>query len=455
MTTDYAYIVVARYFDEESSKYVGTIKEFNSHPDNPILDREAAFAFRDEVILGLLEVLPIKKRNFKDLSEIEKRDLLCHYYFKNDESANWEENFNTEMKIKMEHLPFYSDNKELSYKIKNDSIGFYPLFSDGIWVMLQHNDKEYFDPFSDDNDEDKNRLLIDKIISKGKYFKNHIPPLMEHLESELGFYEAHNYSTIGDKGQYKTEVSFFDFEMFAEGGDWDLPNTYKILKTPFDWSGYDEAFWWREPSSQNDWEYLDWIKENKEWNEKMPTPEDIFATSGENQYKEFKPALHYNVKTKKGSLGQMHRNAKAICAFLNSGGGYLFIGINDDGTIQGLKNDFDLVNIHGRNGQDPEEYFINKFSELMTKFFDKSVAPLVIGNLIKDEKNKDDVGLTCFRVAVQPSPDPVFLKKEIYDKETGETTVEKEFYYRYNASSQSIQDPESILNYCKNNWKWK
>jgi len=54
---------------------------------------------------------------------------------------------------------------------------------------------------------------------------------------------------------------------------------------------------------------------------------------GESNQVEFKPSLLYNFKTGKAGLSPKFYTAKTICAFLNSNGGVLFIGLTDKGEI--------------------------------------------------------------------------------------------------------------------------
>ncbi len=61
--------------------------------------------------------------------------------------------------------------------------------------------------------------------------------------------------------------------------------------------------------------------------------------NGENDYVEFKSTLRYNLYTKKFDKEMEHAALKTIAAFMNSSGGTLLIGVDDDKNILGLKND--------------------------------------------------------------------------------------------------------------------
>jgi len=84
---------------------------------------------------------------------------------------------------------------------------------------------------------------------------------------------------------------------------------------------------------------------------------------GENNHVEFKPCLIYNFNTKKGGIGVKAYIAKAICAFLNANGGFLFIGVKDNGEAQGLDYDFNLS-----NGKNPLDFFMLEFDQMLRHF---------------------------------------------------------------------------------------
>lgn len=79
------------------------------------------------------------------------------------------------------------------------------------------------------------------------------------------------------------------------------------------------------------------------------TATDLVAM-GETTRCEFKSTLRVNLHTKEKDKKMEHACLKTIAAFLNSHGGYLVIGVNDDGEALGLENDGfpneDKMNLH-------------------------------------------------------------------------------------------------------------
>lgn len=249
--------------------------------------------------------------------------------------------------------------------------------------------------------------------------------LITELEREFEYFKFNNYDTQ-DK---EIEIVFCNSEEWAEGylgnGQWlesyGEPNTHKILETPFDWTGYDKPYWWGEPN-------------NEEIEEVQKTPKTLeeIIQEGESNQVEFKPALLYNFSTGKGGIGVKGIIAKAICAFLNSNGGFLIIGVTDKGEPQGLSFDFSLS-----EDKNQKDFFMLEFDQMLEHFLSFSIKSNVSGQFYK--LNEKDI----FVVTVTPSKRrPIFLKGQ-----NG-----KEFYVRGEASSRQLTDIEELVNYCIEKW---
>src|SRR5690606_20540325 len=129
---------------------------------------------------------------------------------------------------------------------------------------------------------------------------------------------------------------------------------------------------------------------------------------GEGNQIEFKPALLYNFSTEQAGISIKNIIAKAICAFLNSNGGFLFIGVNDNGNIQGLDFDFKLA-----GNENPKDFFQKEFDQMLKDFLSFSVNSNVVGQFYEVK------GKIIYIVTVTPNKRrPIFLKgqkgKEFY-----------------------------------------
>jgi hypothetical protein len=244
-----------------------------------------------------------------------------------------------------------------------------------------------------------------------------------------GLQEEYNYYTKNsfDTGKTKT-ITYCDYQEYTEEGEEMAFETFNIMETSIDFSGKDKAFWWLNREDK--------IELIKGYIEQRKIEE--LKKGGENHFNEFKPSLLYNFKTKKPSLTVKYINAKAICSFLNSSGGKLYIGINDNGLAQGLEDsDFKIADF---NQKDPKDFVRLEFDKLMSHFFSQDIHEFVKA----DFEQIDDK--LIFSIMIKPSIKPVFLKNKKDDN------VIKEFYIRTSASSIRIYDPEDIVNYCMSHW---
>jgi CRP-like cAMP-binding protein len=71
----------------------------------------------------------------------------------------------------------------------------------------------------------------------------------------------------------------------------------------------------------------------------MQTTTVALMEKGESEHVEFKSTLRYNLFSEKFDKNIEHAVLKTIAAFLNSEGGTLLVGVNDEGKAIGLEND--------------------------------------------------------------------------------------------------------------------
>ncbi|MEA3322915.1 MAG: ATP-binding protein [Patescibacteria group bacterium] len=150
---------------------------------------------------------------------------------------------------------------------------------------------------------------------------------------------------------------------------------------------------------------------------------DIIAV-GETQSVEFKSTLRMNLHTNKKDKKIEHASLKTICAFLNSAGGILFIGINDDKKVMGITED------EFANNDKFQLHFTNIFNQHIGEQFSSSISTELIN--IED---KYIFRVDCFR-----SKTPVFLR-------SGE---KEEFYIRMGAATQELRGSKLVKYISKN-----
>ena len=227
-------------------------------------------------------------------------------------------------------------------------------------------------------------------------------------------------------GGLLTEISLYDHFKY------DTQN--KRIKIEYYGTDYNEA---GDDPEAGKYEIIEtdrrWISEKKveETSKRELTHEEIIQ-KGEGKFIEFKPALLFNFKTGQGGIGVKFKNAQSIAAFLNSNGGLLYIGVTDNGEIQGLKYDYSVLegNKHDR--------LKLEFDQLIRYFFPSFVSTYIQTSIISIQE-KD-----VFVIRIHSSKQPVMLRNKIDDK------LYKEFYIRQEASSIKISDTEDIIDYIFN-----
>ncbi len=146
---------------------------------------------------------------------------------------------------------------------------------------------------------------------------------------------------------------------------------------------------------------------------------------GEVDSVEFKSTLRINLHTNKKDKRIEHAVLKTICAFLNSNGGVLLVGVEDDGTTLGLKSD------NFTNNDKFQLHFTNIFNKHIGEHFASSLQTEII-----TINNKQVFRIDCFRSEV-----PVFLK--VGEKE--------EFFIRVGAATQELQGSK-LMEYIRKNF---
>lgn len=169
----------------------------------------------------------------------------------------------------------------------------------------------------------------------------------------------------------------------------------------------------------------------------QPGAERIKAiiAAGESKKVEFKSSVRYDLREKKPMPHIEHSCFKNLAAFLNTEGGTLLIGVDDDGNIAGLEHS-DFPTFKGANKKDE---FLKHFDNLVKDFLGNEYS----SNLPVSFEVID--GKTVVMVDIkEKSPSPVFLKARGNEPES--------FYIRRNASAVKLTMHESYI-YAREHWR--
>ncbi|MBS3788111.1 DUF262 domain-containing protein [Candidatus Bipolaricaulota bacterium] len=159
----------------------------------------------------------------------------------------------------------------------------------------------------------------------------------------------------------------------------------------------------------------------------VATTEELIR-KGENSRIEFKETLIYDVHQNQPNRALKEEIVKEICAFANSDGGTLIIGV-EDGTkdIKGIERDLKLMN-------DSKDKFELTLNQVTTDKLGESFTSMYVRLEFEEIEDK-----TLAIVSVEPSPEPVYFEGQ-------------RFYVRSGTSSRPLS-MEQAMDYIEQNWQ--
>ena len=150
---------------------------------------------------------------------------------------------------------------------------------------------------------------------------------------------------------------------------------------------------------------------------------------GESISLEFKSSLQWDVRENKLNKRLRHSVLKTIAAFLNTEGGILIIGVEDNGNVYGLECDYSTT-------ENSKDKYLNLLNTLIGDYVGLDVTPYICINIEKiDDKD------IC-EIRVEKSHKPVFMQSDSH---------EKTLYIRRGTTTHAL-DPEETHFYIETNW---
>jgi len=151
---------------------------------------------------------------------------------------------------------------------------------------------------------------------------------------------------------------------------------------------------------------------------------------GEHDRLEFKSSMRWNLVTLKTDKILEYVIVKTISAFMNTGGGTLFIGVNDHGEVIGIESDYKTF-----QKKPDRDGFMLKFSSLIGQNMGRQSHKFIAMEIQPID------GMDICRVTIKAGDQPVFIKEK--GKEA--------FYIRAGAASVPLSLSESH-EYIKSRW---
>lgn len=144
-------------------------------------------------------------------------------------------------------------------------------------------------------------------------------------------------------------------------------------------------------------------------NQSLPT----LIANGENEFVEFKSSLRHDYRQVKTDKNLEHVVLKSIAGFFNANGGTLIIGVNDDGEILGLSNDYFSLKKKNKDG------FQQRIILIVSNAFGKDICSKIHISFYQIE------GKEICTLIIEPSTRPVYFKeanRTIFFLRTGNVT---------------------------------
>jgi serine/threonine protein kinase len=160
---------------------------------------------------------------------------------------------------------------------------------------------------------------------------------------------------------------------------------------------------------------------------------ELLRAGGESASLEFKQTMRWDTQLHKSSADVLKASVKTVCAFLNTGGGTLLIGVAATGESKGLEDDLQSFS----DGKTTDN-FERKFRVALSNSLDPEPNQLVMLSFPSVS------GTPICRVDVSSSPRPVFLVAK------GRPA---EFFVRKGNASPPLTDVMQAFEYIHDHWR--
>lgn len=162
-------------------------------------------------------------------------------------------------------------------------------------------------------------------------------------------------------------------------------------------------------------------------------------SSREDHQIECKETFHFDVKENKKNKERNLDVVKAVVSFLNSDGGYVYIGVEDNGPIIGLERDYSVMDKDGNNDVF-ERQIRGSLEANLTNY------STVLECTKKITFPKID-GIEICQIRVEPSPIPIFFKAQNVIVESKGKRISRQidlFYVRQGNSKHLVETMASF-----------
>ena len=153
--------------------------------------------------------------------------------------------------------------------------------------------------------------------------------------------------------------------------------------------------------------------------------------SGESGVLEFKSSARRNLYSGAQDQAITWSVVKTIAAFMNTNGGALLVGVDDEGRPVGIEEDYPLV-----KGRDRDGWELSLTTAVKNALGPVAATDLAVGFCTLDDR-------TIARIDVRPGAEPVFASRKGEQREI--------FFARLNNSTEELSGP-ALLSYQRKHW---
>ena len=157
---------------------------------------------------------------------------------------------------------------------------------------------------------------------------------------------------------------------------------------------------------------------------------------GESDLIEFKSSMIWDYKNGKPSDDLQLMITKTLSAFMNSDGGILIVGIDDNANLLGLEKDMSIFS-ERKNWDGWLQHLVN--------IIRKQIGPEYLNYIVTEKFKKE--GKTIAKIVVKPSKKPTFVE---YRDRNGQSKTD--FFVRGLNTTQSLNTKQTA-DYIKNHWE--
>lgn len=163
----------------------------------------------------------------------------------------------------------------------------------------------------------------------------------------------------------------------------------------------------------------------------------------EDQCLEKKETFSFDVREEKRNDHLKKIVCVAVASMLNTKGGYVYVGVNDDGIPTGLKKDFSIIP-NGANN--------DKLEMQIRAALSKNLANYEIVSHFIEITFPCVRGIEICEIRIKPSSEPIFLKTTNYAVSINESNKNRrfdDFYIRDGNGKKLLEEHQELLSYWK------